>query len=352
MGLNRIELHQALNDAFGTGEFRQLLVAVNRRWDDFAGPLTTLPEAITQVIAKAEAQGWTADLLRAALASGPPANNPRLRAFFANNPEWDPANAQAAGIEPYKATVLKANRPFVGRKDLRECVPKLGVDTNSRILLVDGERRSGKTYTNNFLQFMGEYKSCRVRYHDLDSESHTLERFAARLQEKLGLASPIPPKDTEQDARWAERLAAWILQNTVDAANGTRLWLVLDGFREKEHERGVHDLIAKLGEMIDTTAASQADHFRLVLINYGARVSPAIAAGAFEEKALPPSLDEFRTSFVQYCTQRGLASDSAETAFSVARAEAEKQSQKDPEGQSSFLNWLNLALTKAVKKLS
>lgn len=352
MEIDRKQLQEALTAAFpDIASFSMLLAGINRSWDTFAGTSTALPEGITEVIAKSIAETWLIDLLKAVETSAAK-NNPQFRAFMAAHPNLDPAKTPPAS-NPLESTFLRGNRPFVGRAKLRTGLGKLGGGPQvSRILMIDGSRGCGKSYTHPFLEFAAlHWQPVRVHYFDLDQQAYTLDQFSRRLQEDLSLPLPIPPKDQEQDARWAERLASWAVNNTANRAGNT--WLVFDGFRLQEHERGVYDFIDKLGEMIDITAAARCSHLRLVLINYGARVPEAVAVGAMEEQVQAPQKSDFEECFVRYLAeQHGMAADEARAAFHEAYGQAETKAQTDPDGpEVTRLRYINLALTRAAKRL-
>ena len=352
MEVNRKQLQEALSDAFtDIASFSQLLTDMGRSWDALAGN-TTLPQGITVVIAKAIAENWLPELIGAVEAS-PKKNNPLFRAFLAAHPGLDPAKAPPPAPDPLASTFLLANRPFVGRPKLRQCLGQLGAPAQSRVLLIDGARGCGKSYTHSFLEFAAtHWQPCRVQYFDLDGQSYTLSLLSQRLQEALALPLPIPQKDQEQDARWAERLASWVVNHT---ANGQgNLWLVFDGFRMHVHDRGVHDFIDKLGEMIDLTAVARGGHLRLVLINYESFVPEAVAVGAMEERIERPTKEEFARCFVAKLQEKkGTSEDLARAAFEEAYAQALAKAGSDPEGQEATeLRYINFAMTRAMKRLT
>ncbi len=351
MQIDRKQLQEALTDAFtGIASFSQLLFEMNRSWDTFAGEGTTLPQGITEVIAKAIAESWLPDLLKAVEASSAK-NNPKFRAFIAAHPNLDPIKTPRKQ-NPLESNFLLANRPFVGRPKLRQHLGKLGGPQESRILMVDGSRGCGKSYTHSFLEFAATYwQPSHVHRFDLDRQAFTLDQLARWLQEDLSLPLPVPLKDQEQDARWAERLAGWVVNSTANRPGAT--WLLFDGFRLQEHERGVYDFVDKMGEMIDNTAASRCSHLRLVLINYEARVPEAVAVGALEERVQAPERKEFEDCFVRLLVeQHDMTPELARAAFEDAYGQAETKAQTDPEGQEvTRLRYVNLALTRAVKRL-
>src|SRR5688572_12797534 len=134
MEINRTEMHEALTDAFKTiGSFSTVLQACNKSWADFAGTDTTLPDGITDVIAKAIAQRWMLGLIEKVSAS-PSGNNPKWLAFVAHHQSLLAVATVAAVADPFATTALIANRPFLGRSKLREHLPQVGRNNNSRVL--------------------------------------------------------------------------------------------------------------------------------------------------------------------------------------------------------------------------
>jgi hypothetical protein len=350
MALNRAELHAALLDAFPLpGSFQTLIAGIGKPWGSFAGVNTLLEEAITNVIAKAAAQHWVHDLLKAVAASDAK-NNPLIVQFFQKYPELDPAKAPASPADWTRAMTMMANKPFVGRPDLRKYLKVLGAANQSRVLLVDGPDDSGKSYTHDFIEFGATHDPCRIRRIDLDKNSLTLETFVDLLQKELGLPAP-PSRDAEQDSRWAERLTTdWILKHTATADPTDEFWLVLDGFAVHEHTPGVHALIEKLCEMVNGTAASQASHFRVVLVNYGSRTPATVEAQAFDEKIVPPTRGDFEPLFIERHLAKGNTENEAKIALDEVFTQAQQQVAQDKE-KRPLLFWVNIGTTKAIKKL-
>lgn len=351
MAVNRRDLHGVLLAAFpDPGVFRQLIDDSGQVWGRFAGANLVLAEVITNVIAKAETEGWTLRLLAAA-ADSSSKDNPQLKAFFVRCPELDPANAPAAPPDPIGSMTLIANRPFVGRPGVRQCLRVFGTANQSRVLLVDGPEGSGKSYTHDFFEYLATFTGCRLSRLRLDGESLTLEAFVERLREKVGL--PLPPnRNNEQDARWAERLVEdWLLKHSVDAEAGKKLWLVLDGFARQEHATGVYALIDKLCEMVDGAAASQAGHFGVVLLSYGARAPETVAAAALDESIDPPAKDDFRRLLAERHQAKGQTAADADLALEEIYAQAELKAAKDTE-RRPVLYWINLGITRAMKRLN
>jgi hypothetical protein len=352
MAVNLGELHKALLDAFqNPGEFQVLISGMGKPWAEFSGGGISDSVAISNAIARAASDGWINDLLHEVAASSK-SKNPLFVRFLAKYPEVDPKKAPAAPPDPYQATTMIANRPFVGRKPVRQYLKLLGTAKESRVLLVNGPVACGKSYTHDFIQYLATHTPGRIRYLNLDAESLTLEKFLLRLKEKLGLPEP-PASDTEQDARWAERLVSdWLLAYTANDPQGRSLWLVFDGFARQEHARGVHDLLDKLCEMVDGEAASEASHIRIVLLNYGDhRTPPTVYNQAFVEAIKTPTEDDFKALFEERHLARGLTREDAKLAFDEVYQQAQAKQASDA-AKRPLLYWINIGTTGAIKALN
>ena len=85
-----VELSSALRDCYlSAGQLRVFLrTKLDRRFDDFASPLNPLTQSISQIVDKANEDGWIADLVREAAEDRP--QNTTLRKLLEALPSLDP----------------------------------------------------------------------------------------------------------------------------------------------------------------------------------------------------------------------------------------------------------------------
>jgi hypothetical protein len=104
-------------------------------------------EAATFVVDAAIARGWIQALVT------------KLVQDFPNTAELDAVNQHLAlqrvvptTSEPFDEVLLESDRPFVNRRPLRNALLRLANVNGDRVLLVDGEKQTGKSFSYYLLQ--------------------------------------------------------------------------------------------------------------------------------------------------------------------------------------------------------
>ena len=357
-GTQREELCAALFSAFPTlpaFDF-MLLSRVNQRRDRVSTAIGVgLPIVILEVIKAAEDEFWTPNLIAGACAAA--GANPDIRALLAKYPELDPGAAPAQPVNHYDAHFLVGRRVFLCRPGLRGNLKRIGQGNETRVLVVTGQRGSGKTYSKDFigylLQFDPAYQAQRnqLAYADLDQFVDGLETLARRIGTALQLdpatLPPRPKDDKEQDSRWVPDLFNWLVKG-VNAGNTDVWWLVLDGFRVQTLPQAGLDLIDQLADYADNVTT----RLRLVLLNY-----PRADALQFSlREDIPgatldrPDIEKFIQTIYD---QSGKPADAQRVSQAVDEilVQVGAQVAKDPAQPYLQLRLLSLALTRAARQL-
>ena len=359
----RSQLVDALVDAFPTlAKLDQMLTLKVRQHRPLITPDGPLDDVALSVVRSAERDFWTHKLIAGAKAAAP--GNPLLRAFLADNPDRDPGTASPA-VDHYDARFLVGGRVFLCRPDFRGALRQIGEGLSSRVLIVHGDRGTGKTYSKDFVGYLLQFDPVRraerhrFAYVDVDLQEGTLETLARRLATALGMDPATiparPTSDKEQDSRWLPELHQWLADGITAGAYDV-CWLVLDGFRVSLPAEGL-DLIQMLGEFADVGGT---DRLRLVLLNY-----PRLDALPFshvETIAAPPITRADIEAFLADVFTR--AGQSPEAALVRAAADSidrqvEQQiaqllstnSATAPVEPHVRMKHLNLALSKTAQKL-
>jgi hypothetical protein len=270
------ELCKALR-VFTPDEFEEMLVYMGRPQTDFAGQGVPFPVLVARVVGAAQTQGWLPELIEATLGFHKEYKRtetpPILAEFIEQHKRLDPSRKPPTEENRYESLVMRGGRVFIGREDLRQKLKVIGTDTFSRVLVVNGAKCTGKTYSRYFLNHLKERQELhteRVVYVDLDKQVNKPEDLLKWIGDPLGLQSP-PPRTAEQDARtWVPAVGNWV-RGGLDAkkTEGTEVWwFVLDGFSDKTHESTTYDLIRELA----TRADIDLGEVRLLLLNYGQRL--------------------------------------------------------------------------------
>lgn len=190
---------------------------------------------IDRVISLCERDAWrrkptALSLMLAVL--GPQGRVPEILARVATAPPGPTPE------DPFFAAVLDNGLPFLDRRDTR-IVLKTWPDVfaTKQIHVVEGNARTGKSYTNEFVRHV--VRSIANQVPDISSALVTLVGGQASSVGQVELASDlvgqiggdprkVPPDDTNT-SRWTQELVKWVLAE----ANSSQLrwWFVLDGFR-------------------------------------------------------------------------------------------------------------------------
>jgi len=246
---------------------------------------------------------------------------------------------------------------FLCRPGLRGNLKRIGQGNETRVLVVTGQRGSGKTYSKDFigylLQFDPAYQAQRnqLAYADLDQFVDGLETLARRIGTALQLdpatLPPRPKDDKEQDSRWVPDLFNWLVKG-VNAGNTDVWWLVLDGFRVQTLPQAGLDLIDQLADYADNVTT----RLRLVLLNY-----PRADALQFSlREDIPgatldrPDIEKFIQTIYD---QSGKPADAQRVSQAVDEilVQVGAQVAKDPAQPYLQLRLLSLALTRAARQL-
>jgi hypothetical protein len=278
---------EVLSSAYDPVSLTGVLLNINQPTVDKQAPMNaTFGEATLAIAVNANNEGWAPSLLKAVAADR--ADNDDVKRFLATYPDLDPArNPQIAN--PWMAYRLFGGRVFLGRMRVRNLLVKMNNPLNRKVLVIkSGQRQVGKTYTGALVSLVSEQNGYNIAYIDLDKKIYDLRTVAEELALKWEIPQDVPRQGDEQDTRWAQQLASFLV-STAPRKNGVVRWLILDGFRERVPSAGIKALIDQLAISI------QADpSFRLILTNYNDPLPLTLLW--FEDIVVPLTLEEIRTA--------------------------------------------------------
>jgi len=348
------ELSEALFSAFPVlGDFDLMLRTRVNQQRERMSPVAAMPDVIDAVVNTADHEFWIPNLISGAwqVRNG----NPQLQAFIAKYPALDPTARPAPPVNHYDTTFFVARRVFLRRSEIRDLLKQLG-GTNTRVLRVNGERGTGKTYSKDFVGYLLQFDPARrternrLEYVDLDKNGTDLQSVALRIGGALDLdPQTLPPRssaDKEQDSRWLPDLYAWLVQGIKGGAHDV-WWLVLDGFVQTLPSEAL-DLIDMLGNFADV----ETTRLRLILLNYPRTNS--LPFSFYEEIAKPVLEEEHVRQFVESVyTKSGkdAASSLITTTVKDILQQVQQELAKPPNQPHDELKILSLALTRAAQKL-
>lgn len=197
----------------------------------------------TGLVALAERHGTTARLLQA-VRNARPGCAGELDAILgaqAGTRSWRQLS------DPFEARLLHARQPFLDRTELRAALRDLCSPDGARVLLIDGEPQTGKSYTYHFISYLAQKNQFKVIWIDLVADAfagYGPGHLARSISAQMGVRTPMPDQGEETPARYAMVLRDWLLGELTHS--GTDWWLVLDGVRQVDLHPAVQDLIQHL----------------------------------------------------------------------------------------------------------
>jgi hypothetical protein len=261
--------------------------AQNKTLDQIAtGP--NLEDKLEKLIDRAQTEGWLGTLIETA---GELREN--------NAAAWTSMAAELrpqiilARLDPYDTPRLQGDRVLLDRGGLRSALRNLNTALGKRILVVQGERGTGRTHSYELIKYLANpdlknFKAYRVDLLDpsLRDEAGEIrpEMVGERIAELAGFEG-MPGRQNEQDARWAVRFCNWLMRELEQTE--TMLWIVLDSLDRVLLPEGTRYFIEALVARIDSEA--NQDRLRLVLLGYAdLETLLGLAEASIESEAIPP----------------------------------------------------------------
>jgi hypothetical protein len=258
----RTALTVALRNTFNRETLTSMLLRLGKKLEDLVPDHQTYPRDVEAVVLIADQEGWAWELVDKAIEAAP--LSAHLKTFTAAYPVYDPGKGPRPIMDYLMAHMLRGGRCFIDRTDLREKLKQLRA-ADSRVLIVTGDRLSGKTYTAELINFLcdktANYKAIHA---DLDRYPFDAYSLTEHLGSQMGLDPlSIPKQDQEQMTRWILRLCDWITARIVNPGN-LIYWFVFDGFRQQPLLPDARELISELA----LRAEGNIKQCRIVLLNY------------------------------------------------------------------------------------
>jgi hypothetical protein len=338
-GEERGALHAALLGALG-GDLGELVQMVSIKLNITLADVVTLPKPLKDVVfdlivwAEEDTDCRLIELLKGAPDYLP---NPTLKIVAQMLlGRLSQAAPVTAGENPFKTCFVRLDRAFVDRKDLREELERMVPAEGNRVLVVNGQAKSGKTYTLELIlhaskALPGYLESIRKPSHapvfpgipevqaassdcfevawlDLRREKPAGSDYTPdMLLRSLAVQMKIDPSGIPTApalGRWAQELRDWLIQR-LDR-KGPVWWIVLDGVSQVRVNDPIHDFIEELAYQAEMVL----DRLRIVLISYGRNLKSIL--GRYRKEEIGPiNLTDLIEFFGKVRDARGLPPDPA-----------------------------------------
>jgi hypothetical protein len=342
-------LDEALRDAFDLDTLRRMLwYRLGFKLEEIVSSESNLRTAVEKVIQTARQRGSIWKLVRAALEENP--SNELLREFVATYPQYDKTTSWIPPHDPYEAYLLRAQRFFINRVDFRVALRDLSKSDGERVLVINGERGSGKTYSREMINYLTEVlDDHKALYVDLDMFEYRPDDLAATIGRQMGRdVTTMPKQYDEQVSRWTHNLCDWIFEDFIKNERFT-WWFVFDGFRQRLLQPETRDLIGELA----TRAEGPVRQCRLVLLNYTEMLPADIDCFIKRETIRSIGREDLIPFFNHLFSVKGRALTAAETEYIVDEviAQVDEKIAAIPNGSQERLRLLSRAVSNTMRRL-
>ena len=346
-----LALEDAINDAYDINSLRMMLSQrLGRRLDSFIEPTgLSFPDIVSRVLLKASNEPSFPEFIRATYNYIP--GNLKFKEFADTYPHL--VTLLPVTADPYDACVLLAERVFINRRGLRQMLRKLGAPVGPRVLIVNGERATGKTYTSHLISHLTTNLPGHKPpvYVDLDTYHYTPVDLAEDIGRQMGMdlhdLDTLPRQYDDQMPRWNQKLCTWVIRRV--ASDPTSIWwFIFDGFRERELREETVDFIERLMGLVDKTVT----RLRLILINYTRSLPHQVEGGATQDKIEPIGRTDLESFFEQLAAELAVSpgNTSIKNVIDEILLQVEEKVASTSDGNDKRLQFLNVAVRKAVQE--
>jgi hypothetical protein len=283
----------AFADAFDDyGSFRTLVqIASDGKTLDAIAGTGPLENMIPAVIRKADAGGWLRRLLDEALAVQPDRQQLRdLRTDLNTLTAIEPDS-------PFDAMRIFGDAMF-DRACLRARLRGLQTDGAPPVLVVYGDRYSGKTWSTRLISYVAnKIEGVSTILVDMEPDAGKAVDAALigrRIAEESDFENPPAPNE-EQDAQWSRQYISWLSRNAKRA--GGTWWIVIDHLEKVALSQTAKDFLCGLGREIPLRALK----VRLVILSYPKLDELETGIGRVEYDPVPIlSLDQLKKELARF----------------------------------------------------
>jgi hypothetical protein len=238
------------------------------------------------------------------------------------------ARLHSSPQDQFLSSVLKNGAEvFIDRADLRRNLREFIADPEKTVLVVDGEKGSGRSYTYTLIRHLGAHCGFRPVRVTLNRTS-TAEEVVQRLAEFVAdVRTGLPPLNQTQlnDPLPSIETAVHRVVSRATAAS-EQFWLVLDECDKLDVNSDVWDCIGKLALTIyEHTPVRREGVPRLVLLGYSSatrQLPYEIRKNEVRDTARAAGPDDLRQFFQEFFAQPGGTGPPAEPEHVAALVEA------------------------------
>jgi hypothetical protein len=298
-------------------------------------------DAVDLIVQIADAREWIGDLVRALAQKFPNvAELTTLRTLVERQAALEVAVPTAA--EPFDEVLLDGGRPFVNRRSLRGHLRDLTSAQGGRLLLVDGEPQSGKSYSYYLLNHACARQGFQVHQFKLGLVPKP-DRVADEILRRMGGGAPpeLPAQGVESAERWAEKLAGLVADAVRKLA--TPRFLLFDDFPSTPLPPETLSFLVRLATYADQELRAI---LRVVMVKFQGQLPFDLEDVALRDRAEPFTVPDMVAVLMQIAKARRW--DVSETAIRAKVDEYEGQRARSLRERFKFLRDLVQTLGNAA----
>jgi hypothetical protein len=295
-----------------------LLLRLDRHYQHIVATRSTYPNDVLAVISTAEAEGWLLPLVRQVCHDVPA--DQELKALEAELAPLGPP----PGVDHFDVCRL-GNRVMVDRKRLRDSLRQLSTTQSERIMVVTGEKGSGKSHSFQLISYLrafrGGFSLALIDFEDyqrvlsVTGKPELTPDYIARTLVKE-LRYDLGPLEPPTDSQWARWVLDFCDDLVAQAQEDDRwCWVVIDGFGSVPLAQDTVDLIKDLAVRINKSLPQ----FRLILLGYGGDFTHDVLNHVTWETTEPIGIEELLDFFGRAYRQLRIPATDAKVVDTVTR---------------------------------
>jgi hypothetical protein len=213
-------------------------------------------------------------------------------------------------VQPWQGHLFGGRRrPFIDRVELRRYLPAMLEPDGPRVLVVNGPRYSGRSYSWHLIAHVseacGEYDAYRIDIKEWEGTQLTPVDLMREIASQLGW--PTPEVDfTAQEDTQARTLLSWFKPKMRDERR--RRWLVFDSL---DADRATDAALRLIDNIASAAERHEAGDLRVVLLAYGRSLPGDVDPFILREPLRLIGVPEIRAFFESVAIETGRPAEAA-----------------------------------------
>jgi hypothetical protein len=254
------------------------------------------------------------------------------------------------GVDYFKTNILRAGRVFIDRHSLKNSLRRLAAPVGPRVLLVNGPRGSGKSYTSQFIFDLAANVPGHATVHiPLDSFPYGPRELVENIASQMGRSLDSIPIPTTTQAAFVRTLVLWLVSE-IKRSSSTVWWFIFDNFQDVHLDAELHQLIFELVRQAETNL----DQLRVVLLGYSDELPLPVRDFVLREDLQPLTRIDVEQFFEEFVAANRLTITEGQIQGIVDAVlqSVDKQLEESKDKEREHIYHLNRAVYNVVQSLS